>query len=143
MRPRTKRRFGEVVGRPRAGGERRTQIARFAYAELPRRACPSSFVSRKAAPAAIGSTPPTSLRLQMPEVRRVDRDLGCEDDLLFVHDGLRVVRLAGRGALRRITLASGSERLITPSGSPGAMNGLLLPRSTLPFVSRAVARQRS
>src|SRR5664279_6424271 len=29
--------------------------------------------------------------LQMPEVRRVDRDLGCEDDLLLVHGGLRVI----------------------------------------------------
>ena len=39
----------------------------------------------------------------------------------------------------RITLESGSERLITPSGSSGGVKGLLLPFSTRPFVSRAVA----
>jgi hypothetical protein len=82
-------------------------------------------------------------RLQMPEVRRVDRDLGRQDDLLLVHGRLRVICLAGRGPCVRITLASGSERLITPSGSSGGVNGLPLPRSTLPFVSRDDARQWS
>ena len=39
-------------------------------------------------------------RLEMPEVRRVDRDLRGEDHLLLVHAGLRVVGLPGRRALR-------------------------------------------
>jgi hypothetical protein len=41
----------------------------------------------------------------------------------------------------RITRESGSDSLILPSGSSGATNGLLLPFSTRPFVSRAVARE--
>ncbi len=82
-------------------------------------------------------------RLEMPEVRRVDRDLRGEDHLLLVHAGLRVVSLPGRRALRAHHPASGSERLMTPSGSSGGVNGLLLPFSTRPFVSRADARQRS
>ena len=81
-------------------------------------------------------------RLQMSEVRRVDRDLGREDDLLLVHGSLRVVP-AGRGALRAHHPGVRIGEVITPSGMSGAMNGLVLPRSTLPFVSRADTRQRS
>lgn len=38
---------------------------------------------------------------------------------------------------------NGSDRLITPSGISGAVNGLLLPFKTRPSVSRSVARHRS